>query len=98
MRRWDSPGSAASASRCAGSPSRPSTWQSGSPPDPSAVAHDLIFGAVGIEEVEAPAGFVIGMVERRQSGFHDLALGGLDVLDDDADVVERPSLREQVVG
>src|SRR5262249_32261847 len=62
----------------------------------SAVAHDLVFDAVGVEEVEASAGLVVGVPERLQPCGDHALLGRPEVVDLDADVVERLSLGEIV--
>src|SRR5690349_6543946 len=60
------------------------------------VAHDLVLDAVGIEEIEATAGHVGVVAERPEARRHDLRLDGLEIVDLDPDMIERPALGEVV--
>ena len=51
------------------------------------VAHHFIFDAVGVEEIETAAGFIIAMAERNKPGGDHARFGGAQIIDLDPDMV-----------
>ena len=59
----------------------------------SGVADDLELDPVPVEEIEAAAGLVIAVAEGGEAGGDDAALDLVEIVDLDADMVERRALR-----
>ena len=66
-------------------------------PPGAAIADDLALDAVRVEEIEAAAGIVVAVREGREAGGQHPRLGRVEIVDLDADMVERVALGEVVV-
>src|SRR5690606_4205218 len=58
----------------------------------SFIADDLELDPVPVEEIEPAAGRVVGVVERFEAVLDHHAFGGVEVVDQQADVIERAAL------
>jgi hypothetical protein len=56
------------------------------------VADDLVLDAVRVKKIEAAARFIVGMAEGSETSGDHAGLGGVEIVNFDANMVQRPAL------